>query len=296
MRKIWLLLPIVIAVALVLVNGNLLTFKQKSGLQVTTNDIPATLFLDDQYLDKTPFIDKKIQPKNYTLRIQPDDTNFATYEIPITLNKGMVSVVNWKPGSTLATSGGVIYEMEKLNNNDTQIEMKTIPDGAIITFDQGIKQFSPILMTSVAEGLHEFEVSLPSFETQQHTVNVFKGHRIIITVILSKISEPSLDTITTTPAATTSATDIETANSTTQIIGPRVQILSTNFFVNNEEVLRVRDSASQAGKELGFAKVGSYYSYLNEKVDWLQIDFEGQPGWVSAQYSQKIATDSTQAN
>jgi hypothetical protein len=288
MRKVVLLLLAVGGLYLIFANFNPLTLKQKAGLQVTTNDIPATLFLDDQYLDKTPFIDRKIQPKNYVLRIQPDDATYAAYETPIKLNKGIVTIVNWKPGPTSASSGGVIYEMEKLNTNDTQVELQTVPDGAIITFDQGAKQFSPLLMTGITEGVHEFEVSLPSFKTQQHTVNVLKGHRVTITVILGRLDEvpTTVTPANPEPSATEQLSDNE----------PQVQILKTNFFVNEREVLRVRATASPAGAELGFAPVGQRYHLIDELADWFQIEFEGQPGWVSAQFSQKIATGSTQIN
>jgi hypothetical protein len=292
MRKVWLLLAIVI-IALLFISGNPLTIKQKAGLQITTDNVPATLFLNDQYLDKSPFSDKKIQPNSYVLRIVPDDTNLAPYEIPIKLNKGTVAVVNWKPGTTSTNSSGLIYEMEKLNSNDTQIEMQTIPDGAIVTFDQGAKQFTPLLMTGVSEGVHEFEVSLPSFETQQHTVNVPKGHRVIITAILGRTGDLPQGT---TESVSQDDSESSAGDSLDQLGGPQVQILSTNFFVNEQEVLRVRASANQGGAELGFAAVGQFYPYLDEVTDWFQIDFEDQPGWVSAQFSQKVATDSTQAN
>jgi hypothetical protein len=291
MRKIVAVLLAIGSIFLIfkLTNFNPLTLKQKAGLQVTTNNIPAGLFLDDQYLDITPFVSKKIQPKSYILRIVPDDPTLASYEMPITLNKGTTTIVNWKPGLSAANSGGVIYELEPLNSNDTQVELQTIPDGAIITFDQGSKQFSPLLITGVAEGVHEFEVSLPSFETQQQTVKVVKGHRVIITVILNKVSN--------TPTQTTPASEATTnLGEQTTGVDSQVQILNTNFFVNDREVLRVRDSASPTGAELGFAPVGQRYVLLDETTDWFQINFEGKPGWVSAQFSQKVATGSTQIN
>jgi len=300
MYKVGLFSLIIIIVLVLVLNGNqLLALKQKAGLQVNTDNIPATLFLDDQYLDKSPFIDKKIQPKNYVLRIQPDDSAYASYETPIKLNKGTITVVNWKPKLSLETSSGVIYEMEKLKNNDTQIELQSIPDGAIITMDQGSKQFSPLLVAGVAEGIHEFEVSLPSYETQQHTFNVPKGYRVAITVILGRTTEDlNLDTQQNNQQNTQQETNskpdlLETTTSTT---GPQVQILQTGFFVNDQEVLRVRESASQNALELGFALVGKYYPYLGEITDWLQINFDGQPGWVSAKYSQKIICNQSQIN
>ena len=91
--------------------------KKKAGLQVMTNDIPASVFLDGQYIEKTPYIGKELQPGNYLLKIQPDDSNLTSYETTINLRSGLLSVVIWKPGNRPETSGGVIYEMEKLSSS-----------------------------------------------------------------------------------------------------------------------------------------------------------------------------------
>ncbi|KKU18094.1 MAG: PEGA domain protein [Candidatus Pacebacteria bacterium GW2011_GWB1_47_8] len=283
---------LITAMAIMVAYGvNPLELKLKAGLQVTTDNVPASLFLNDQYLDKTPFIDKKIQPNIYSLRIDPDDTSLADYELPVTLHKGTVTVVTWKPGPTLETSGGVVYEMERLRQRgESQVEFQTIPDGAILTIDNGAKQFSPVLLTDLAEGNHQFEVSLPSYETQQHTVNLVKGHKITLTVILGKIS----DTVAPEPTATVSGTPADETALRKTFTTPQVQILSTNFFSNDQEVLRVRVTPTPLGEEIGFAPVGSFYPYLGETEGWLNIEFAGQAGWVSAQYSQKIEASGAQ--
>ncbi len=286
MRNI-LLVFIVLILGVLLVVFNPLTLKQQAGLQVTTDGVITSLFLDGEYLDKTPFIDKKIQPGEYVLRLQPDDAGLAAYELPITLNKGMVTVINWKPGVTLATSGGVVYEMEKLQRgSDIQLNFQTVPDGAILSFDGGSKQFSPLLLTDLGEGSHQFEVSLPSYETQRHAINLIKGHKVTVTAIMAKTGEQPIDTTQNTGLENSDNQASEAAVLDTG--ATQVQILSTNYFVNNQEVLRVRDAASAAGAELGFAVVGENYPYLSEETEWFEIEFEGQSGWVSRQFSQKI--------
>lgn len=292
MRKIVFFGALLFLCIVIFSHWNPLDLKLKAGLQVTTDDIPSSLFLDGEYLDKSPYINKKILPKDYVLRIEPVEASFAPYELPITLTKGMVTVVMWKPGQTVETSGGIVYELAKLpNRNDVQLQFQTVPDGAILTIDNGAKQFSPLLLTDLAEGSHEFEVSLPSYQTQQHSVNLIKGHKVTVTIILGKIGAGESET---TPSAQPATTPTPSQTPLTQTTGPQVQILSTNFFFNNAEVLRVRETPSPTGKELGFAPVGNSYPYLSEATGWFQIQFNSQPGWVSAQFSQKIATDSTQ--
>jgi len=93
----------------------------------------------------------------------------------------------------------------------------------------------------------------------------------------TKSSEPSPTTEPVEEESDGTDTDKSTSGSVT--------IKSTNFFNDEEEVLRVRDEATASGNELGFAVVGEEYDYLGEKENgWYMIDFEGEEGWVSGKY------------
>ncbi|MGD9129730.1 MAG: SH3 domain-containing protein [Candidatus Woesebacteria bacterium] len=294
---------------------NPLESKIKSGLQVITNDVPASLFLNGQYLEKTPFIDKNIKPGQYNLRIEPDDPNLTAHEIVINLRKGLLTVVTWKPGKSAETSGGVSYELEPIKSNKSEVSFVSIPDNVIIQFDDQEKQFSPLILSDLEPGHHEFEANLPSFETQKHTINLIKGHRLNISIKLAKMNDnlqnsdeqnkkrqasPSAeldegskdegDTEETEVADQSNReAQISTSNADSQILSPKVKIKSTNFYQDGEEVLRVRDFPAATGKELGFAKVGTEYDYLDEEKNaWYKIDFNGEIGWVSSKYAQLI--------
>ncbi len=287
---------------------NPLTARTKAGLQVITADVPASLFLDGQYLDKSPYIGKEIKPGTYTLRIQPDDANLTPYETSINLRKGLLTVVTWKPGRRPELSGGVIYEMEKLKNKKTtELSIITIPDGAIVTLQGREKEFAPVTLTDLEAGQREFEVSLPSYDTQKHTVNLVAGHRTTITVKLAKSEVIEVNTTgqtatssakiasasgtpkpSATPTTRSASASAQTATSSakTTIVGPKIKINPTNYYQNGKQVLRVRDAAKNDGNELGFADVGSEYPYLNViENGYYKITFNGQTGWVSSQYS-----------
>lgn len=310
MRKCALLLLVLIS-SLFFSACNPFDSQTKAGLQVITGDIPASLFLDNQYLEKTPYIGKDIKPGQYTLRIQPDDAALTPYETTITLRKGLLSVVTWQPGARPELSGGVTYEMEKLSNGKaTEVAVVTIPDGAIITFAGREKEFAPINITDMKPGEQSFEVSLPSYETQKHSINIVAGHRTTITVKLAKSEAVPLEAmtkLTASPSAAIAATpsallttrqasaaaQLKTptiATSATKVAGPRVKIKPTGYRVNNQEVLRVRNAASSAGAEIGLAPVGNEYAYSGESAaGWYKITFNGQIGWVSSQYVELIA-------
>lgn len=287
---------------------NPLESKTKAGLQVITNDIPVSLFLDDQYLDKSPYINKEIKPGRYSLRIVPENTELVPYETTINLNKGLLTVVTWKPGRTAETSGGVVYEMETLSNKkQAEVSFISIPDNTIINFDNQEPQFSPLIMQSLEPGHHEFEIKLPSYETQKHTINVVEGHRLIVSVKLAKNSgeitpltvkkveqekeaTPGSQIIPEVTIATlTASEEAKEKASIEPIAGEKVRILSTKYYQNEVEGLKVRDNNGPSGKEIGFAKVKSEYKYLDETKDgWFKIDFEGKEGWVSGTYAEIV--------
>lgn len=268
-----------------------------AGLQVSTDDVPSSLFLDGQYLDKTPYINKDIKPGQYTLKIQPDDQDLVPYETQISLRKGSLTVVTWNPGDKSENSGGIIYEMEEIKSNQGELSFITIPNNAIIKLDQGEQQFSPLVIKNIEPGHHQFEINLPSYQKQLHTINVIKGYRINITVKLAKAT-PTTNQATPKPTKTESkdATSeaevslnnnlVSTPSGSSSASGQLVTIKSTNFFQDGVEVLKVRQQASPSSKLVGYAQVGKSFPYLNEvSSGWFKIKFENDAGWVSDQYS-----------
>lgn len=310
-------LSIVVLVFGLLFSGcNLLELKNKAGLQVITDDKPVSIFIDDHYLGVSPFITKDLKPGEYTIRIEPNDTSLATYETTINLRKGLLSVLTWKPGPTPGQSGGIIYELEKLpNNKRTELSVITIPDSAFVSIDGGEKLFTPFIETEIEQGNHEFEISLPSYDAQLHTINILKGYRLNVLVKLAKesdsdelarmeepeqilgtVQESSDAALINNPLdpsdvkATPSAQPTQAVrqpNQSATVTGPSVLIKSTNFYQNEQEVLRVREASTSAATTIGYALSGSEYPYGGEKTNgWIQIIFNGQSGWVSSQYAQ----------
>jgi hypothetical protein len=296
------LIIILSAIATVIFIGySLLDEPQLSGLQVITGEAKSSLFLDGQYLDKTPFIDKTIKPGQYTLKIEPENQDLAPYETQVSLRSGLLTVVTWKPGPNPETSGGVIYEMEKINGRKGELSFITIPDNTIIYFDQNQQQFAPLALKDIEPGHHQFEISLPSYEKQQHTINVVAGHRVTVTAKLARSLPPSdnhelptkqqsLDTATdaTQSSVISDSSGEETATTSSQLTGAKgtVTINSTGFFQDGEEVLKVRKEASAGAEIAGYASVGESYPYLSENQSgWLKITFQDQAGWVSANYA-----------
>lgn len=296
-----LLIVIVLLVSPFMLSGCSLRKEAKSGLQVITHDVPSSVFIDGQYLNKTPLIEKQLVPGVHTIRIEPDDPEFLPYETEVHLNPGVLTVVTWKSAKRPEQMGGVIYEMEKINSRDTsEVSFVTIPDGAIITLENRNKEFSPVTIPNLPPGKLEYEITLPSYETQSHSIEVAAGYRMVIQVKLAKLDpsktiEPPMDAAeisqeaATPSAAPTASPSAKTTTALGESTGSLIEITKTNFFQDGKEVLRVRNNPGPNGVELGLAEVGKKYPYLGEELNgWYKISFEAKQGWVSTEYAQIV--------
>lgn len=324
------LIPVIKLGLVLLVSATLsgCTFFSKnsySGIQIQTNETSSNIFLDDNYIGRSPLIEHNLKPGTYTLKITPEDASFVSYETTVTLHKGTLTVVAWNPATTPELSGGVIYDLEPLRSKTTEVSLTTIPDNAIVNFGNYDKEFSPHVFTNVTPGHTEVEVTLPSYETQKHTLDIIPGYRMNLSFKLAKLrsSEEELKgnngldgTNTSSQEASTSgktqdsspsaqpqnqnnnneassATSSASSTKLNTLPPPRsakgsIKINPTNYFENDIEVLRVRKSTPY-GQTIGFAPVGSLLPYLNEKDEgWLKVWFKDQEGWVSEQYAQIV--------
>jgi hypothetical protein len=293
--------------------SDLQQLKAKSGLQVITGENQAaSLYLNGEYLDKTPYISKNIKPGIYSLKIDPTDKTLAPFETKITLAEGALAVITWSPGKTPETSGGVIYELMpgKIASSDkAEISFVTIPENAIVTVDNKPQTFSPLTLTNVEPGNHELEVKLPSYVTQRHTLNAAAGKKLQITVKLAK-QNASAPSPTPGPTASQSAQVINpmsiasssaitqaslsaklaTKKNSTQsgnLSGTHVTIGKTGFTQAGKEVLRVRATADPASATVGYAEVDKTYPYLKVYENgWFKITLSSTvTGWVSDEYA-----------
>ena len=286
-----------------------------AGLQVTTNDVPATLYLNEEYISDTPFNKKDLQPGNYTLKIVPEDPAYVPYELPIKLTSGLLTAVVWTPGDRTETSGGVVFELERISNRQmTELAISSIPDGAIVRVNNGEMEFTPTLRSELTPGKHDLQASLPSYVEQHHTLNLVAGHRLSVLIKLARAqdsleesqeltTEETNESNTSTESAVINTNDAQSNEQTatgsasptpirtaqpqgaTGTSDQSVQINSTGFFNNSTEVLRVRSGPGSEFSEVGFAPVGNSYSYLDEKQNgWLKIQFNSEAGWVSESY------------
>lgn len=301
---------IICACAILLTGCSFPRTETKAALQVVTGDIPVSVFIDDQYVEKTPYVNKSIQPGQKIIRLDPADDRLLDHEIAITLKPGLMTVITWIPAERPELNAGVIYELEKIDSDQSELKITTIPDGAIINVPDQPQAFAPATL-SLAPGEYEYSISLPAYRTQKHSVKLTSGYRTIASVTMARDNNSSSNSLKSTTASSSAVTNDQptstraasisaqiseetvsrSATSSTEVIttGPRVKILPTGFRQNGVEGLRVRSAASPGASEVGFAPTGSVYRYegVSDK-GWHQIIWKQTTGWVSGEYAQLI--------
>ncbi len=184
------LLALGVIISSLFLAGCTLTQPKVGGLQAISAGSPYSVFINGQFLETAPFIQRSLAEGEYNIRLEPTQANLASYETTIHVRDKLLTVITWKPGASPEQSGGVIYEMEPISTkNKSVVEFISIPDGAIISLPNRDKQFAPLSLTDLATGEHEYEVTLPSYETQKNTLNIVAGYKTTVTVKLAKITD-----------------------------------------------------------------------------------------------------------
>jgi hypothetical protein len=265
-----------------------------SGLQVTTEGVAASVFLNGTKVGSTPYSDQQLKPGNYTVKIVPEDRELAEYETSVVLYPTTLAVMNWNLGETTETSGGVVYELEPIKKKkESNLSIASIPDGAIVKVDGESQGFTPVLLKDMTAGTHRFEVSLPSFKNEAKSVNIAEGFQMNVTVKLAKekvaVVEEDVAVATGEAAASDSAQVASRSASSSTAQKTTDSKTSSGKTVLIKETgtgwLRVRETASANGKELAKVDVGESFPFFDTDNGWYQIEYEkGKKGWVSAKY------------
>lgn len=293
MRKFYLIL----ACSLFLGGCNLknLFLKKPAGLEVTTS-APATVYLGERDLGKTPLKNQDIAPGNYTLRLIPEDTSLSPYESSVTLESAASTVIVRNFGATVLDSYGYSLSLVPDQAELATLSVVSDPDTGSLTLDGVPSGFTPLSKREVAPGSHEVVVGTPGYAEQKISVTAALGYNLIVNVKLK--AEPLTLTLPpvastaaalTTPAALPSSSPVVTPTpsaGTTPLPKPYVTV-SDSPDVTTAGGLNVRKEPSSTADSLGRADVGEHLKYLGETTTagWHKIEFEGSVGYVSAKYA-----------
>lgn len=295
MKYWWTRILFLFGSAMLLAACSIPNLTNRAGLKIITSDnAAAQVFLNGKLTTETPYVNNDLAAGVYNLELRPANQNLASYKTQISLKSGRQTVITWQFGALPETSGGAIYEMEKISNSkDAQLAISTIPDGTIIEVDGKAQGFSPVFLDHLSAGEHEYQVSLPSYVVQKNTIQVVPGNKMNVVIQLAKqVYKPNSETTVALPqisSPSASVTPIATSSATsvTTILRPKVVIKATGYFQNGKQAVHVRSNPDPSSSSPGLAYTGEEFSYLKTTTGtWYKISYHGQTAWVSNQYSQ----------
>lgn len=281
-KFLFLLAIILVASGLFLLVRVIYTFRDvgKGGLQINSN-IKGKVLLDDQYIGDIPVRklgqQDTIPVGNYELRIEPADTTLSAFTQRIRINSGVLTAVDktFLPGSL---GSSYVLTLEKSSNPKPQIEITTIPDGALVTIDSIAVGTTPYKSDSLSASEHEVELQKEGFAKKTIRVRTVENHTLVVSAMLGT------GELGTVPEITQSITDTPSVSaSPTQTAKITVTILATpNGF------LRVRSGAGTSFGEVTRVEPGQTFDVINEQSGWYQIQIdENTTGWISSQFAAK---------
>lgn len=273
--------------------------KPKEGALTIQSSQPASVFLDNKHIGRTPVLKYSVAPGEYTVRIVPESTvvPLASWQGSVKITSGILTHVKISPAeSEFATAVETMW-LEKISSKVSEVDVVTNPDSATISLDGATKGITPLSLPSVAAGPHVLALASPGFVSQSIKIQTTVGYKLSAVVKLALSGSPQeaspsptpvLGTPTptgkTTPAPTGKLTPTPTkAASSADPAKPFVTIKDTPT-----GFLRVRMEPSTGASEAARINPGEKYHIEDEKTGWYQINYDTKNlGWISGQYATK---------
>lgn len=235
-----------------------LGIKEMSGISILSEPSEAAVYLDGKEVGKTPFEDKNLEVRDYTVKIEKGETS---WQGKITLTSGTMAIINRDLAKDQASSAGEILTLQRGHG----ITVISNPGDADVEIDGKSYGKTPITQ-NLDSGEHTILVSHANFLKRSIRANSPNNFNLTLSVDLA-LSEPDLTTIQT-PVIT------ET---------PEVKVLQTPT-----GYLRVRDKPNLLGQEIARVKPGDKLILLEEMGDWDRVRLpDGTEGFVSSAYVEK---------
>jgi len=262
---------------------------KKAGIQVTANP-QASVFMDNKSLGQTPVYQNGQKPGTYNIKITAADTTLVPWEGKVTLNPGVLTVVDRQLASDPTKAHGYTLSFETLTNKAaTEVNLVSFPDTVSVTVDGAPVGLTPFKSDSIPAGAHSFTLTSPGYQDLVIKASVLASQRLVISAQLG--AQDIIPTPTPTPLATPSATltpgvveitPFPKQATSSALPKPYVEILATPD--NNH--LKVRSENVIGNNIIAIVNTGDKFPYVSTSGSWYQIEYlTGKKGYVSATYA-----------
>lgn len=252
----------------------------KGALQTTSN-IKSSVYLNGKLIGTTPLCkckdEETIREGEYNLMIEPEDPSFESFSTKIKIGKDVLTAVDrtFLPGSLASAS---VLTLEKIPTTTPQLFILSIPEGAIVTIDGNAEGLTPFSLNDITASEHEVEIQKNGFNKKTLRIRTVPSYKLLAQVILGTEAEAKkIEDNEASPSARLSPTKSPFKGTIV-----RIKNTPTGF-------LRVREGPSTSEKEIAKVNPEEEFKYLDEDAGWFKIQLkDGEFGWVSSTYSEKI--------
>lgn len=234
-----------------------------AGLRITSN-LKAKVFINEKQMGNTPYQDENLIEGEYLVKLLGDEATSSakSWQGYVKLNGGTWSLVNRELGDSPTVSSGEVITLE----NGNGVTVVSIPSGADVTVDGKIFGRTPLTISDISLGEHQFIIGREDYLKRSIRVNLVEGFNLTMNVDLA-LAEADLTKITTTPISQTA-----------QLV---VKNTPTGF-------LRVRSEPSVNGTEIARVSPGDTLTLLEEQPNWDRVRLsDGKEGYVASAYVEK---------
>lgn len=282
----------------------------KFGELRVDSQTPASIFLDNKNIGKTPYRDK-VAAGEYTMKLVSDSTTsqLTSWQGKITVGQNLLTFVNANLSeSDLSTAIDIVW-LEKITSKQSELSVTTSPDGATVLVDDVSRGVTPLSIQDLTAGDPSISVTNTGFLTRSIKIKTTAGYRVIANLKLALSGTPQVETSADEASSSATMESPTPKTSTTPKSTPSVKTTGTPTptpssgastskdpekpYVLIKDTptgfLRVRLEPSTSASEAGRVNPGEKYSLIDTKSSWYQIKFDGKNlGWVSGQYAEKV--------
>lgn len=245
--------------------GDLPLFKSVAGVRVEST-IKSKVFLNGKEAGQTPLQLENLDEGEYLVRLDPiaeaTASSKTSWQGYVKLNGGTLTVVNRELADSKAASSGEVITLEK----GSGVTLISTPVGAEVMVDDKSYGVTPITISDLTHGEHQFVIGKDNFLKRSIRASVVEGYNLNISVDLA-IGEIDLSKLITPPE--------------TQMKEAVVKQTPTGF-------LRVRSRANTTSSEVSRVNTGETLIVLEELPSWTKIRTkDGKEGYVATVYIDK---------
>lgn len=254
----------------------------KGALQINTN-VKGKVFLNGTEIGTAPLCrcteNETLPSGTYDLRIEPEDKNLAAFSTKVKINGGVLTAVErtFLPGAYASAS---ILTLEKINSQQPELVITSLPDKAIVTIDSISKGITPYQANDLSVSEHELRISKEGFQEKAMQIKMIENHRLVMEVYLG--TEGAQEQLEKNSPDDNAIEEEELPEATIETEDKTVTILTTpNGF------LRVRSGAGTNFDEVGRVNSGDTFNLISEDNGWLEIEIEDNiTGFISSEFAE----------